>query len=280
MAVRLSAELTAYPTVPRSAAPAPMLIDTHCHLADPAYDADRPEVLERAWAGGLARVVVIGESPGRGRARPGAGRGRAAARGHRRRPSPRRLRWSGRGARLAARHAPATPRWSRPARWGSTTTTTTRPAPASAAPSRPSSPWRAEAGKPAVIHAREADDDVAAILARAPGRHRDPALVQQRPGALAGGAGPQPLCVVQRDGHLQELAAGPGDPGHAAGPAAGGDRRSLPGAGAAPGQAERAGLRPPGRRADRGGARAAGRRADRRHRCKCGAGASADRRHP
>ena len=40
-----------------------MLVDTHCHLADPAYDPDRDEVLERAWAAGLAHVVVIGESP-------------------------------------------------------------------------------------------------------------------------------------------------------------------------------------------------------------------------
>jgi TatD DNase family protein len=40
-----------------------MLIDTHCHLADRAYDPDRDEVLARAWAGGVDRVVVIGESP-------------------------------------------------------------------------------------------------------------------------------------------------------------------------------------------------------------------------
>jgi TatD DNase family protein len=39
-----------------------MLIDTHCHLADPAYDPDRAEVLARAWAGGVARIVAIGES--------------------------------------------------------------------------------------------------------------------------------------------------------------------------------------------------------------------------
>ncbi len=40
-----------------------MLTDTHCHLADPAYDADRGEVLDRAWAAGVTRIVVIGESP-------------------------------------------------------------------------------------------------------------------------------------------------------------------------------------------------------------------------
>jgi TatD DNase family protein len=40
-----------------------MLIDTHCHLADTAYEPDRQEVLDRAWAAGVGRVVVIGESP-------------------------------------------------------------------------------------------------------------------------------------------------------------------------------------------------------------------------
>jgi TatD DNase family protein len=39
------------------------LVDTHCHLADPAYEPDRPEVLGRAWDAGLDHIVVIGESP-------------------------------------------------------------------------------------------------------------------------------------------------------------------------------------------------------------------------
>ncbi len=41
-----------------------MLVDTHCHLADAAFDADRGEVAARAWADGVGHVVVIGESPG------------------------------------------------------------------------------------------------------------------------------------------------------------------------------------------------------------------------
>jgi TatD DNase family protein len=39
-----------------------MLIDTHCHLADPAYGPDLADVLERAWSAGVGLIVVIGES--------------------------------------------------------------------------------------------------------------------------------------------------------------------------------------------------------------------------
>jgi TatD DNase family protein len=39
-----------------------LLIDTHCHLADPAYAPDLPDVLERAWSAGVGRIVVIGET--------------------------------------------------------------------------------------------------------------------------------------------------------------------------------------------------------------------------
>ncbi|MGH7533839.1 MAG: TatD family hydrolase [Gemmatimonadales bacterium] len=40
-----------------------MLVDTHCHLAAEAFVADRPDVLRRARLAGVGRVVVIGESP-------------------------------------------------------------------------------------------------------------------------------------------------------------------------------------------------------------------------
>lgn len=37
-------------------------IDSHAHLADPAFDADRDEVIARARAAGAAAIVAIGES--------------------------------------------------------------------------------------------------------------------------------------------------------------------------------------------------------------------------
>ena len=39
-----------------------MLVDAHCHLGDRAFDADRAEVLARARAAGVGHVIVIGES--------------------------------------------------------------------------------------------------------------------------------------------------------------------------------------------------------------------------
>ncbi|MDQ6635325.1 MAG: TatD family hydrolase, partial [Gemmatimonadota bacterium] len=37
-------------------------IDSHVHLADPAFDADRDEVIARAREGGALALVCIGES--------------------------------------------------------------------------------------------------------------------------------------------------------------------------------------------------------------------------
>lgn len=53
----------------------PAFIDSHCHLADPAFDADREAAIERARVTGAAALVCIGESiAAAGRAREIAGR--------------------------------------------------------------------------------------------------------------------------------------------------------------------------------------------------------------
>jgi TatD DNase family protein len=37
-----------------------MLIDTHTHIADPEFDADRDQVIERAVAAGVGKMILIG----------------------------------------------------------------------------------------------------------------------------------------------------------------------------------------------------------------------------
>jgi len=42
----------------------PFIIDTHAHLCDPSFDADRQDVLSRACAKGVNTVIAVGESLG------------------------------------------------------------------------------------------------------------------------------------------------------------------------------------------------------------------------
>lgn len=145
-----------------------MLVDSHCHLAEPAYDADRDAVLARAWEAGVGHVVVIGES-------------RAAA--------TRALELAAEDPRLSATagvHPHMATDWNpEVAAWLEAQLQDPRvvaagemgldyhydhsPRPVQRTAFEAQLAIAAAARRPAVIHAREADDDVAAILRNHPG---------------------------------------------------------------------------------------------------------------
>jgi TatD DNase family protein len=144
-----------------------MLIDTHCHLADPAYEPDRDEVLRRAWDAGVAHVVVIGESPA------ASDRALALAEGDSRLSATAGVHphdastWSPESAewlRQRLRH----PRIAAAGEMGLDYHYDHSPREVQRAAFEAQLALAAEAGRPAVIHAREADDDVAAILRAQP----------------------------------------------------------------------------------------------------------------
>jgi TatD DNase family protein len=41
-----------------------MLVDSHAHLDDPQFDADREAVLQRAWEAGVRKILTIGNGSG------------------------------------------------------------------------------------------------------------------------------------------------------------------------------------------------------------------------
>ena len=144
-----------------------MLIDTHCHLADPAYEADRAPVLQRAWAAGVGRVVVIGESPAR------AERALELAQ-----TEPRLLATAGVHPHDARDWGAETDAWLRGmlrdprvvavGETGLDFHYDHSPRPAQRQAFESQIGIAADTGRPVVIHAREADDEVGAILANHP----------------------------------------------------------------------------------------------------------------
>jgi TatD DNase family protein len=144
-----------------------MLVDTHCHLADVAYDPDRAAVLDRAREAGVAYVIVIGESPA------AADRALALAAEHDRlsatagvHPHDART-WTAEAAtwlRERLRH----PAVVAAGEMGLDYYYDHSPREAQRTAFEAQLALAAEAGKPAVIHAREADEDVAAVLRNQP----------------------------------------------------------------------------------------------------------------
>ncbi|HEU5304561.1 MAG TPA: TatD family hydrolase [Gemmatimonadales bacterium] len=141
-----------------------MLIDTHCHLADAAYAPDRAQVLDRAWAAGVGRIVVIGES------RAAAEAALALAE-----QEPRLVATAGVHPHHAGEWDPATEGWLRDllsrhriVAVGETGLDFHYDHASRAHQHRAFEAQLALAAqfaKPAVIHARDADDEVAAVLA-------------------------------------------------------------------------------------------------------------------
>jgi TatD DNase family protein len=144
-----------------------VLVDSHCHLGDQAFAADRTEVVARAWAAGVGHLIVIGESP----AATALGLELAAA--------------DSRISTTAGVHPHDARAWTDDtARWLSAALSDPRivacgeigldyhydhsPRPVQRTVFERQLELARDAGKPAVIHAREADADIAAMLRAQP----------------------------------------------------------------------------------------------------------------
>jgi len=161
--VSRSGQLTTADSLPTDDCRLPTMIDTHCHLASDAYDRDRGAVLERAWEARVQHIVVIGESP------PAAAaalelvdtdpRLSATAGVH---PHDAKD-WAPESADWLARCL-ADPRVVAAGEMGLDYHYDHSPRAAQHAAFRAQLAIAAATARPVIIHAREADDDVAAIL--------------------------------------------------------------------------------------------------------------------
>ena len=140
-----------------------MLVDAHCHLGDAAFDADRDAVLDRARAAGVGHIVVIGGSAGASeraaalaRATPGLS---ATAGVHPHEAGS----WSPETARRL-RELLADPCVVAVGETGLDYHYDHAPRDAQRRAFEAQLALGAELGKPVVVHAREADDDLAAML--------------------------------------------------------------------------------------------------------------------
>jgi TatD DNase family protein len=140
-----------------------VLVDAHCHLGDRAFETDRDAVLDRARAAGVGHVVVIGESLAASERAVALARGRAGlsatAGVHPHDASS----WS---ADVAARvrELLAVPEVVAVGETGLDYHYEHSPRDAQRRAFEAQLGLAAELGKPVVVHAREADDDMAAML--------------------------------------------------------------------------------------------------------------------
>jgi TatD DNase family protein len=154
----------------------PSLVDTHCHLGDTAFDADRDAVLARAAAAGVAHVVVIADSlPAServaelARATPGLS-GTAGVHPHEART------WSP-GAATRVRELLAAPEVVAVGETGLDYHYMHAPRETQRAVFEAHLQLATDLNKPVIVHARDADADMAAMLQSLQGAPRPPVVV-------------------------------------------------------------------------------------------------------
>jgi TatD DNase family protein len=141
----------------------PYIVDTHCHLGDAAFDPDRDAVLARARAAGVGHVVVIGTTVAdseRAAALAGTRPGLSATAGLH--PHEAKDWTPAAGERLRA--LLALPAVVALGETGLDYHYDHSPRPAQRRAFEAQLALAGEVGKPVVVHAREADDDVVALL--------------------------------------------------------------------------------------------------------------------
>ena len=141
----------------------PTIVDAHCHLGDAAFDPDRDAVLARAGAAGVGHVIVIGTTLADSERAAALARGRAGlsatAGVH---PHEARDLSPESGGRLKA--LLALPEVVAVGETGLDYHYDHSPRAAQRGAFEAQLALAADLGKPVVVHAREADDDLAAIL--------------------------------------------------------------------------------------------------------------------
>jgi len=141
-----------------------VLVDAHCHLADEAFDADRALVLARARLAGVGHVVVIGESVAGSERALALARtvpGLSATAG----VHPHEARTWAAETERRLRELLADPAAVAVGETGLDYHYDHSPRPAQRDAFEAQLALAAELGRPVVVHARDADDDVAALLA-------------------------------------------------------------------------------------------------------------------
>jgi TatD DNase family protein len=139
-----------------------VLVDTHCHLGDAAFDGDRADVVVRARAAGVGHVVIVAESPdatirARQLARDLGWSATAGVHPHEAR------RWNA-DARATVEDALADPAVVAVGETGLDYHYDRSPRPDQRRAFADQLRLGATFGRPVVVHAREADDDLVAIL--------------------------------------------------------------------------------------------------------------------